>query len=91
MQHSNGLQPTSCLKSLNQFQEKSTPAQTSLGPGPLRHLGEMLQNSPELTIELDGSAIPTYPGALELFEHGVSSTLAPPTGQPGDGWRARFS
>ena len=31
-----------------------------------------------------------HPGAVQLFERGVSSTLAPPTGQPGDGWRARF-
>ena len=37
----------------------------------------MLQNSPGLTVELDGSAIPTYPGAVELFERGLSSTLAP--------------
>ena len=37
----------------------------------------MLQNSPQITIQLDGSAIPAYHGALELFERGVSSTLAP--------------
>ena len=37
----------------------------------------MLVSSPELTVELDGSAIPTYRGALELFERGISSTLAP--------------
>ena len=37
----------------------------------------MLQNSPELTIQLDSSAITAYAGALELFERGVSSTLAP--------------
>ena len=47
------------------------------GFGLLGHLGEMLQNSPGLTVELDGSAIPAYPGALELFERGLSSTLAP--------------
>ena len=47
------------------------------GFGLLGHLGEMLQNSPGLTIELEGSAIPAYPGALELFERGISSTLAP--------------
>jgi selenide,water dikinase len=47
------------------------------GFGLLGHLGEMLQNSPELTVKLDGPAIPAYPGALELFERGVSSTLAP--------------
>ena len=37
----------------------------------------MLQNKPGLTIHLDGPAIPSYGGALELFERGVSSTLAP--------------
>ena len=37
----------------------------------------MLQSNPELTVKLDGSAIPTYPGALELFERGISSSLAP--------------
>jgi selenide,water dikinase len=47
------------------------------GFGLLGHLGEMLLNSPELMVQLDGSAIPAYPGALELFERGVSSTLAP--------------
>ena len=47
------------------------------GFGLLGHLGEMLQNSPRLTVELDGPAIPAYPGALELFQRGVSSTLAP--------------
>jgi selenide,water dikinase len=47
------------------------------GFGLLGHLGEMLLNRPELTVQLDSSAIPAYPGALELFERGVSSTLAP--------------
>jgi len=47
------------------------------GFGLLGHLGEMLQNSPELIVELDGQAIPAYPGALELLERGVSSSLAP--------------
>ena len=47
------------------------------GFGLLGHLGEMLQNSSRLTVELDGPAIPAYPGALELFQRGVSSTLAP--------------
>ena len=37
----------------------------------------MLQNTRDLTIQLDGAAIPSYAGALELFERGVSSTLAP--------------
>ena len=47
------------------------------GFGLLGHLGEMLQNTRELTIQLDGTAIPSYAGALELFERGISSTLAP--------------
>ena len=47
------------------------------GFGLLGHLGEMLQNNPELTVQLNGPAIPAYPGAVQLFERGVSSTLAP--------------
>ena len=47
------------------------------GFGLLGHLREMLQNSPGLMVQLDSPAIPAYPGALELFERGVSSTLAP--------------
>ena len=47
------------------------------GFGLLGHLGEMLQNTPELTIQLDGAAIPAYAASLELFERGISSTLAP--------------
>ena len=47
------------------------------GFGLLGHLGEMLQNTPELTIRLNEPAIPAYAGALDLFEKGVSSTLAP--------------
>ena len=47
------------------------------GFGLLGHLGEMLQNNPGLKVQLDGSAIPTYPGVLELFESGISSSLAP--------------
>ena len=47
------------------------------GFGLLGHLGEMLQNNPGLNVQLDGSAIPAYPGAVELFERGVSSSLAP--------------
>ena len=47
------------------------------GFGLLGHLGEMLQNNPRIKIQLDGSAIPAYSGSLELFEQGVSSTLAP--------------
>ena len=47
------------------------------GFGLLGHLGEMLQNTQRLTIQLDGRAIPAYSGALDLFEQGISSTLAP--------------
>jgi len=47
------------------------------GFGLLGHLSEMLQNRQKLTIQLDGTAIPAYAGALELFERGVASTLAP--------------
>ncbi|QNI81050.1 bifunctional selenide/ water dikinase / oxidoreductase fusion protein [Synechococcus sp. RS9907] len=47
------------------------------GFGLLGHLGEMLQNNPGLNVLLDGSAIPAYRGAVELFERSVSSSLAP--------------
>ena len=47
------------------------------GFGLLGHLSEMLESNKGLTVQLDGSAIRTYPGALELFEAGVSSSLAP--------------
>ena len=47
------------------------------GFGLLGHLGEMLQNRTGLRILLDEAAIPAYSGALDLFEQGISSTLAP--------------
>ena len=47
------------------------------GFGLLGHLCEMLQNRTGLKILLDGAAIPAYSGALDLFERGISSTLAP--------------
>ncbi len=47
------------------------------GFGLLGHLGEMLHDSPGLTVELDGPAIPAYTGALDLFDRGVFSSLAP--------------
>ena len=53
-----------------------TPAQTSLVSAYL-HLGEMLDNSPGLRVQLDGPAIPAYHGALDLLERGIFSTLAP--------------
>ena len=50
------------------------------GFGLLGHLGEMLQTTPELTIQLDGAAIPAYAGALNLFEQGVPARWPPRTG-----------
>ena len=47
------------------------------GFGLLGHLGEMLQHHPGLKVQLDGSAIPAYPGTYELFKLGLSSSLAP--------------
>jgi selenide,water dikinase len=47
------------------------------GFGLLGHLGEMIQNKKDLMIELDGHSIPAYSGVQELFERGVTSTLAP--------------
>jgi selenide,water dikinase len=46
------------------------------GFGLLGHLGEMLQSHPGLTVQLEGASIPTYPGAVDLFERGISSSLA---------------
>jgi selenide,water dikinase len=45
------------------------------GFGLLGHLGEML--GPAQQVLLDPEAIPALPGALELLEQGLSSTLAP--------------
>ncbi|QNJ01899.1 selenide, water dikinase SelD [Synechococcus sp. PROS-U-1] len=47
------------------------------GFGLLGHLGEMLESEPGLAIQLDGPAIPAYPGVFDLFDRGVSSTLSP--------------
>ena len=58
---------------------------------PARASERMLQTNPAIRIQLNGSAIPAYSGAFELFERGISSTLAPSTGQHGDGWRAQFN
>jgi selenide,water dikinase len=45
------------------------------GFGLLGHLGEML--GPGQQVALDPDAIPALPGALELLEQGLSSSLAP--------------
>jgi selenide,water dikinase len=53
------------------------------GFGLLGHLGEMLgwdperQGSSEVVVDLDGAAIPVFPGALELLGQGQASTLSP--------------
>jgi selenide,water dikinase len=53
------------------------------GFGLLGHLGEMLGWDPErqgpceVVVDLDGAAIPAFPGALELLGQGQASTLAP--------------
>ncbi len=57
------------------------------GFGLLGHLGEMLsagttaeqraETPPSLVVELDGEAIPAFPGALELLADGQASSLAP--------------
>ncbi|MCP9926659.1 selenide, water dikinase SelD [Cyanobium sp. CH-040] len=48
------------------------------GFGLLGHLAEMLAAStPGLRVELDAAALPTLPGALELLEGGLASSLAP--------------
>ena len=47
------------------------------GFGLLGHLGEMLGHEPEVLIQLFAEAIPAYDQALELFEQGYASSLAP--------------
>jgi selenide,water dikinase len=58
------------------------------GFGLLGHLGEMLAGLPPtatdtgrpaapVVVELEGSAIPVFPGALELLAQGLASSLAP--------------
>ena len=47
------------------------------GFGLLGHLGEMLEDSPPLTLQLFTRSIPAYPQALDLLEQGQASSLAP--------------
>ncbi len=72
-----GTSQHTLLKQVEPIQEHIHACTDITGFGLLGHLGEMLQNNPGLNIELDGSAIPAYSGALELFERGFYSTLAP--------------
>ena len=65
------------LKQVEPIEEHIHACTDITGFGLLGHLGEMLQNNPRIRIQLNGSAIPAYSGSLELFERGVSSTLAP--------------
>lgn len=58
------------------------------GFGLLGHLGEMLAWSstgdagdPSVEVELEGAAIPSFPGALSLLAEGYASTLAPANGE----------
>ncbi len=65
------------LKELDTVRDGIHACTDITGFGLLGHLGEMLQNKPGLTVELDGLAVPAYRGALELFQRGIASTLAP--------------
>ena len=47
------------------------------GFGLLGHLGEMVQGSKPVTIQLWPNCIPAHPGALDLLEQGLASSLAP--------------
>jgi selenide,water dikinase len=47
------------------------------GFGFLGHLGEMLQASKSITIQLWANRIPSHPGAMDLLEQGFASSLAP--------------
>lgn len=65
------------LKQIEPIREDIHACTDITGFGLLGHLSEMLHDSPGLKVELDGSAIPAYPGALDLFDRGVFSSLAP--------------
>ena len=47
------------------------------GFGLLGHLGEMVQGSKPITIQLRPNRIPAHPGALDLLDQGLASSLAP--------------
>jgi selenide,water dikinase len=47
------------------------------GFGLLGHLGEMLQGSEPITIQLWPNRFQAHPGALDLFDQGLASSLAP--------------
>ena len=47
------------------------------GFGLLGHLGEMISDQPNISIELNERAIPRYEGVMELLSQGVKSTLSP--------------
>ena len=47
------------------------------GFGLLGHLGEMLQGSEPITIQLWPHCIPAHPSAMDLLEQGLASSLAP--------------
>jgi selenide,water dikinase len=47
------------------------------GFGLLGHLGEMLQGSETVTIQLWADHIPAHPGAMDLLAQGFASSLAP--------------
>ena len=65
------------LKQVEPIQKHIHACTDITGFGLLGHLSEMLQTNPGIRIQLNGSAIPAYSGAFELFERGISSTLAP--------------
>jgi selenide,water dikinase len=69
---------------LQKYQPEIHACTDITGFGLLGHLGEMLGNNTDLTLQLDGSAIPIYNGVLRLAEKGVASTLAP---QNRSAWR----
>ena len=70
MRQSNRPQPRSCATTAPSAMTDVT------GFGLIGHLGEMLAAS-LAGAELDPAAVPLYPGALELAQAGISSTLLP--------------
>ena len=65
------------LNKLYELEESIHACTDITGFGLLGHLGEMLEQNPELIIRLESKKIPTYEGVTELIKQGVTSTIAP--------------